>query len=82
MLCPQGVDTKLLPLENRGAESLDGVLSAEACADATIEGLTAERFLILPHPQVAEYFRNKGVDYERWLGGMTKLRRGIKATKD
>jgi NAD(P)-dependent dehydrogenase (short-subunit alcohol dehydrogenase family) len=82
VLCPQGVDTKLLPLENRSAESLDGVLSPEACAAATIEGLAAERFLILPHPQVAEYFRSKGVDYERWLGGMTKLRRGIKATKD
>jgi NAD(P)-dependent dehydrogenase (short-subunit alcohol dehydrogenase family) len=82
VLCPQGVDTKLLPLENRGAESLDGVLSAEACADSAIEGLAAERFLILPHPQVADYFRNKGVDYDRWLGGMAKLRRRIKVPKD
>lgn len=82
VLCPQGVDTKLLPMENRGVESLDGVLSTKACAAAAIEGLAVERFLILPHPQVADYFRNKGENYERWLGGMAKLRRSIRAAKD
>ena len=32
-----------------------------------------ERFLALPHPEVAKYFQAKGQDYERWLGGMQKL---------
>ena len=31
------------------------------------------RFLVLPHPEVAQYFRNKGQDYERWIGGMQKM---------
>ena len=32
-----------------------------------------EKFLVLPHPEVAKYFLNKAQDYDRWLGGMQKL---------
>ena len=42
-------------------------------ADAVVEGLDAERFLILPHPEVATYFQRKAGDYDRWLAGMRKL---------
>lgn len=78
VLCPQGVDTPLLSNAARGAESLDGVLSAEECAIAAVRGLDAETFLILPHPQVAAYLQNKGVNYDKWLGGMRKLRRSLR----
>lgn len=77
VLCPQGVDTPLLRAGTRGPQHLDGVLTAEECADAVIKGLDAESFLILPHPQVATYVRNKGENYERWLGGMVKLKRSL-----
>jgi NAD(P)-dependent dehydrogenase (short-subunit alcohol dehydrogenase family) len=75
-LCPQGVDTAMA----RGADAnapalLDGLISPEAVADSVIAGLTEERFLILPHPQVAQYMKNKVDNYDRWLGGMAKLRR-------
>ncbi len=40
-----------------------------------IKGLDAEQFLILPHKEVIEYRRRKTEDYDRWLGGMRKLRR-------
>ena len=42
-----------------------------------VEGLGDERFLILPHPEVADYFRNKGDNHGRWLGGMRKLQRQL-----
>jgi len=42
-------------------------------ARAVVDGLAAEEFLILPHPEVAEYFRRKAGDYERWLRGMRRL---------
>ncbi|MCY1307314.1 hypothetical protein D9M69_475860 [compost metagenome] len=42
-------------------------------AAATLEGVADERFLILPHPEVLEYYRRKGQDYDRWLRGMRRL---------
>ncbi|MBV9828327.1 MAG: SDR family NAD(P)-dependent oxidoreductase [Alphaproteobacteria bacterium] len=74
VLCPQGVDTPMLRSLPSSAPAVDGVLSAEAVADAVIAGLDAEQFLILPHPQVAGYIRRKVEDYDRWLAGMRRLR--------
>jgi NAD(P)-dependent dehydrogenase (short-subunit alcohol dehydrogenase family) len=76
VLCPQAVATRMIG-ENLdgGTAGVDGVLSAEAVAEAVIRGLEAESFLILPHPEVAAYRAHKAADYDRWLGGMRKLRR-------
>jgi len=74
-LCPQGVRTNML----RGVEGgpggflLEGALEPEQVADVVVAGLADERFLILPHPEVAEYFRRKAADYDRWLLGMRRL---------
>jgi NAD(P)-dependent dehydrogenase (short-subunit alcohol dehydrogenase family) len=77
VLCPQGVDTAMLHGITRGVPDGDGVLTPEAVADSVVEGLNAERFLILPHPEVATYTRRKADDYDRWLSGMARLRRGM-----
>jgi hypothetical protein len=45
-----------------------------------VQGMRDERFLILPHPEVAEYFRRKADDYDRWLRGMRRLRSSLLAT--
>jgi NAD(P)-dependent dehydrogenase (short-subunit alcohol dehydrogenase family) len=74
-LCPQGVRTRMLTGAEGGigALLLKGALEPEAVAEAVVLGLAEERFLILPHPEVAEYFRRKADDYERWLRGMRRL---------
>jgi NAD(P)-dependent dehydrogenase (short-subunit alcohol dehydrogenase family) len=77
VLCPQGVDTAMLRGINRGVPDMDGVLTPAEVADAVIAGLDAERFLILPHPEVATYLRRKTEDPDRWLAGMARLRRGM-----
>jgi hypothetical protein len=61
----------------KGSASVDGIISAEEVAEAVIDGLAAERFLILPHLVVAGYIQRKAADYDRWLGGMSKLRRKL-----
>ena len=74
-LCPQGVRTPMLEGASAAARSLlgDTAIEPDAVADAVIRGLEAESFLILPHPEVAEYFTRKASDYDRWLRGMRRL---------
>jgi hypothetical protein len=54
------------------------VIEPEAVADAVIEGLAAERFLILPHPEVHDFMQRKAADPDRWIGGMRKLQRRVR----
>ena len=80
-LCPQGVRTPMLlgPSGNRKSFLSEGSVSAEDVASRVIEAIEAERFLILPHPEVAEYERRKTTDRDRWLGGMRRLRAMVMA---
>jgi short-subunit dehydrogenase len=82
-LCPQGVRTEMLRQGTDGIAALlrQTALEPEAVAEAVVAGLADERFLILPHPEVAEYFRRKADDYERWLRGMRRLQEKTKAMK-
>ena len=80
-LCPQGVRTKMLfpddedQAQSTGASSvqMQGVIEPEELAEVVAQGLADERFLILPHPEVLDYWRRKTDDYDRWIGGMRKL---------
>jgi NAD(P)-dependent dehydrogenase (short-subunit alcohol dehydrogenase family) len=74
-LCPMGVKTRMLERAEFGGGTflLDDALEPDEVAEAVIQGLGAEQFLITPHPKVREYFRRKGDDYERWLAGMRRL---------
>jgi len=49
------------------------MLEPEQVADAVIETLDQERFLVLPHPEVLTYMQRKTADYDRWLAGMRRL---------
>jgi NAD(P)-dependent dehydrogenase (short-subunit alcohol dehydrogenase family) len=74
VLAPQAVRTAMTAgVVDGGVAGVDGMLEPETVADAVVAGLDAESFLILPHPEVLEYFRRKASDYERWLNGMRRL---------
>jgi len=78
-VCPQGVNTPLF----RGAVALDPVgnapmvaqpvLEPEDVAETVLEGIRDERFLILPHAEVASFMAVKGAQPERWLESMRGL---------
>lgn len=76
LLCPQAVDTPMLG-GAAGSQNVDGVLAPSDVADAVVKGLAAESFLILPHEQVTTYMQRKTGDYDRWIRGMVRLRRGV-----
>ena len=79
-LCPQGVRTDMLQRASEGGRTflVDSAVGAEQVADDVVKGLGEERFLILPHPEVADYFQRKASDYDRWLRGMRRLRSTLK----
>ncbi|CAA9529561.1 MAG: Oxidoreductase, short-chain dehydrogenase/reductase family [uncultured Solirubrobacteraceae bacterium] len=87
-LCPMGVDTPLLhagmaegdegQVAARTVMAAGPVLAPADVAQVVVEALADERFLVLPHPEVLEFFRHKGADYERWLAGMRRLQRKVR----
>jgi len=80
-LCPQGVETRMLLGDDGDQASFlrHGAVTPEAVAEAAVEGLTDERFLILPHPEVAEYEQRRAADRDRWLRGMRRLRQEVES---
>jgi NAD(P)-dependent dehydrogenase (short-subunit alcohol dehydrogenase family) len=78
-LCPQGVRTPLLDASGPVGQALLGeaAISPEAVADAVLAGLADGRFLILPHPEVAQLYSRRATDPDRWLGGMNRLQRQV-----
>ncbi len=75
VLCPQAVRSAMTASNPDGVASIDGMIEPEEVADVTVAAIEAEQFLILPHPKVLDYMRNKTADYGRWIGGMKKLNR-------
>lgn len=77
-LCPQFVSTPLVDAMSELADLIGpSLIEPSVVADVVVEGLRAESFLILPHPEVKNFFQNKANDYDRWLGGMRKLQRNV-----
>ena len=78
-LCPQFVNT---PMVNDGLDvdklrQIATIIEPEQVADDVVAAMGEERFLILPHPEVAKYMRNRGEDHARWLGGMRQLQAAL-----
>jgi NAD(P)-dependent dehydrogenase (short-subunit alcohol dehydrogenase family) len=79
-LCPQGVRTSMLTNDDSGIGAFlaQTAVTPGDVADAAVKGIAEERFLILPHPEVATYFRHKATDYDRWLRSMQSLQATIR----
>lgn len=73
VLCPQAVRSQMTEGHEVSVASIDGMLEPEDVAEACVQAIRSEQFLILPHPQVLDYLQLKAADYDRWLGGMRKL---------
>ncbi|KZY32939.1 short-chain dehydrogenase [Roseovarius sp. HI0049] len=72
VICPQYVATPLLGYAT--PDAAPGLLTPAAVAETVLQGVTEERFLILPHPEVAQYLQFKSADHDKWLESMRRLR--------
>lgn len=90
VLCPQAVRTNIVKNSpdnvdgdagdfEGGVASGDGVVEPDDVAQLCIEAMRDERFLVLPHPDVATYVERKGTDRDRWLAGMRRFQSALHA---
>ncbi|GAA2548396.1 SDR family oxidoreductase [Winogradskya consettensis] len=79
-LCPQGVNTAMMSGDGESASRsllAAGALEPEDVAEVVAKALDGDSFLILPHPEVAEYYQRRATETDRWLGGMNKIQRNF-----
>jgi NAD(P)-dependent dehydrogenase (short-subunit alcohol dehydrogenase family) len=79
-VCPLGVRTPMTAGLDAGSSTLasGALLEPEQVADAVVAGMADGRFLILPHPEVAEFERRRASDRDRWLTGMGRLYQSLR----
>lgn len=82
-ICPQGVRTDMLTASGSAGELVlqPTAIEPEAVADALFAGIEEDRFLILPHPEVAGYYEARAADPDRWLGNMNHLQQKWEAAR-
>jgi len=73
-VCPEGVKTAMTSSDSQNAADGLGFIEASRAAEIILEGVENGRFLILPHPRVAEFEARRANDRERWLKGMRRAR--------
>jgi NAD(P)-dependent dehydrogenase (short-subunit alcohol dehydrogenase family) len=78
-ICPQGVRTSMLAASGRAGDIVlrEAAIEPEEVGEALWEGLADGRFLILPHPQVHDYYGLRAADPDKWLHGMNRLQQRI-----
>ncbi|MCT9011374.1 SDR family oxidoreductase [Streptomyces sp. NPDC054766] len=74
-ICPQGVRTDMLDATGSAGDLVlqPTAIEPEAVADALMKGIEEDRFLILPHPEVAGYYQARAADPDRWMTNMNHL---------
>jgi NAD(P)-dependent dehydrogenase (short-subunit alcohol dehydrogenase family) len=79
VVCPQYVATAITGLDEKlPADAPPGLLSVEQAAVAIVDGIAQGTFMIATHPEVLGFFQRKAADYDRWIGGMRRLRAGLR----
>ena len=90
VLCPQAVRTNIVKNSpdnvdgdagdfEGGVASGDGVVEPDEVARLCVDAMRDERFLVLPHPDVATYVERKATDRDRWLAGMRRFQSALHA---
>ncbi|WP_127360686.1 SDR family oxidoreductase [Actinacidiphila soli] len=81
-VCPQGVRTDMLRGAGEAGELVlvPTAIEPEDVAEAVMRGIADERFLILPHPEAADYYVARATDTDRWISGMNRVQRQLEGS--
>ncbi|AXK34030.1 SDR family NAD(P)-dependent oxidoreductase [Streptomyces armeniacus] len=81
-VCPQGVRTDMLRATGPTGELVlaPTAIEPEAVADAVLDAVAADRFLVLPHPETAGQYAVRAAEPDRWLGSMNRLQQKLEQT--
>ncbi|MFD4576791.1 SDR family oxidoreductase [Streptomyces sp. NPDC058417] len=81
-ICPQGVRTDMLDATGSAGDLVlrPTAIDPADVADALFRGIEEDRFLILPHPEVAGFYQARATDPDRWMTNMNHLQRKWEAT--
>jgi NAD(P)-dependent dehydrogenase (short-subunit alcohol dehydrogenase family) len=78
-LCPMGVTTNMLAVDNPHVNYLKlTAVTPEHVAEECVKAIREERFMILPHPEVKEFYVYRANDTDRWMNGMRRLNKKIR----
>ncbi|KMS68629.1 dehydrogenase [Streptomyces viridochromogenes] len=82
-ICPQGVRTDMLDATGSAGDLVlkPTAIAPEDVADALFKGMEEDRFLILPHAEVAGYYQARAAEPDRWLAGMNHLQQKWEASQ-
>ncbi|MER7933704.1 MULTISPECIES: SDR family oxidoreductase [unclassified Streptomyces] len=82
-ICPQGVRTDMLAATGSAGDLVlqPTAIEPDAVADALFKGMAEDRFLILPHPEVAGFYRARAADPDHWLTNMNHIQQKWEATR-
>ncbi|GKQ34006.1 SDR family oxidoreductase [Streptomyces sp. A012304] len=82
-ICPQGVRTDMLDAAGSAGDLVlrPTAIEPHDVADALFKGIAEDRFLILPHPEVAGYYQARAADPDRWLNQMNHLQQKWEAER-
>ncbi|WP_405874584.1 MULTISPECIES: SDR family oxidoreductase [unclassified Streptomyces] len=74
-ICPQGVRTDMLAATGSAGDLVlqPSAIDPADVADALFKGIEEDRFLILPHPEVAGYYQARATHPDHWLTNMNHL---------
>ena len=78
-ICPQYVKTNMTKGAKFAENNKDGLLEPADVAQALKASIEKNEFLVLSHPVVGDYFQAKAMNYDRYIGGMAKLKSKISA---
>lgn len=80
-VCPQGVRTDMLAATGAPGDLVlaPTAIEPEQVADAVLDGIAEERFLILPHPEVADFYAARATTPDKWLAAMNRLQQKLEA---